>query len=515
MSTLYMGASEETVAKYVLFSGDPWRVEVVKKYLDNPKKVAFMREFNTYTGTYKGVEITVTSTGIGAPSAAIAMEEMYESGMQVAVRMGTVMSMQDDMLGHFMIPIAAMRREGTSQSYVDLSYPAVADVELVNVMNETVQQMGKRYLNGLNCTMDGFYSCMHDSKFSLECGRDMSKTFEEVKKLGVTGIDMESSCILTLGRLMGVKTCILTVVTVLENLKETLKGQDRVDAEDLLCRTALEGIYNYHIKREDGKMSKEILTLNSQTVIGMVHCLPLPTTAGFDGDYQRIIDRAVQDAVTLEKAGVDAVIVENMGDTPFSAFLNKAQVAALTAAAYAVKQAVQIPVGLDAAFNDCEADIAIAAMVGASFIRVPVFVDTVLFTDGIIQPCAKKCMEYRKMMGQENVKILADVQVKHAHMLREHITIEQSAKDAASNGADGIIVTGTQVGEETPLDLIKRVKNVVNLPVFAGSGVNAENIHDQLQTADGAIIGSSLKEGGILTNPISYELVKKVLDGLK
>ena len=156
-------------------------------------------------------------------------------------------------LGHFMIPIAAMRREGTSQSYVDLSYPAVADVELVNVMNETVQQMGKRYLNGLNCTMDGFYSCMHDSKFSLECGRDMSKTFEEVKKLGVTGIDMESSCILTLGRLMGVKTCILTVVTVLENLKETLKGQDRVDAEDLLCRTALEGIYNYHIKREDGK----------------------------------------------------------------------------------------------------------------------------------------------------------------------------------------------------------------------------------------------------------------------
>ena len=70
-------------------------------------------------------------------------------------------------------------------------------------------------------------------------------------------------------------------------------------------------------------MSKEILTLNSQTVIGMVHCLPLPTTAGFDGDYQRIIDRAVQDAVTLEKAGVDAVIVENMGDTPFSAFFEQ------------------------------------------------------------------------------------------------------------------------------------------------------------------------------------------------
>ena len=247
-------------------------------------------------------------------------------------------------------------------------------------------------------------------------------------------------------------------------------------------------------------MSKEKFSIGSETVIGMVHCLPLPTTAGFDGDYQKILDRAVQDAVTLEKAGVDAVIVENMGDTPFSALLNKAQLAALTAATLAVKNAVNIPVGVDAAFNDCEANIAIAAITGASFIRVPVFVDTVIFTDGVINPCAKKCMEYRK--------------VKHAHMVLPYITVEQSAKEAVDSGADGIIVTGTQIGEETPLDLIKRVKNVVKVPVFAGSGVKAENIKDQLQIADGAIIGSSLKEGGIISNPISYDLVKKVLDGL-
>ena len=261
-------------------------------------------------------------------------------------------------------------------------------------------------------------------------------------------------------------------------------------------------------------MSKEKFSIGSETVIGMVHCLPLPTTAGFDGDYQKILDRAVQDAVTLEKAGVDAVIVENMGDTPFSALLNKAQLAALTAATQAVKNAVNIPVGVDAAFNDCEANIAIAAITGASFIRVPVFVDTVIFTDGVINPCAKKCMEYRKAMGKEDIKVLADVQVKHAHMVLPYITVEQSAKEAVDSGADGIIVTGTQIGEETPLDLIKRVKNVVKVPVFAGSGVKAENIKDQLQIADGAIIGSSLKEGGIISNPISYDLVKKVLDGL-
>ena len=213
--------------------------------LDDPQKVAFKREFNTYTGTYKGVQITVTSTGIGAPSAAIAMEEMYESGMEVAVRMGTVMALQDDMLGKFVIPIAAMRREGTSSSYVDMTYPAVADIDLVNCMNQTVTDMGAEYRNGLNCTMDGFYSKMHDSRFSLEWGRDMTETFEELKKLKVTGIDMESSCMLTVGRLMGVRTCVVTMTTVLENLKETLQGQARTDAEDLLCRVALEGIYRF------------------------------------------------------------------------------------------------------------------------------------------------------------------------------------------------------------------------------------------------------------------------------
>lgn len=248
MSTLYMGASKETIAENVIFSGDPWRVEVVKQYLENPQKVAFMREFNTYTGSYKGVGVTVTSTGIGAPSAAIAMEEMYEAGMKVAVRMGTVMALQDGMLGKFIIPIAAMRRESTSKTYVEEAFPAVADFELVNTMNETVLQMGAEYVNGVNCTMDGFYTQMHDSAFSLEFGRDMSKTFEELKKLHVTGVDMETACMLTVGRLMGVKTCVLTMTTVLENLKDALKGQARKDAEDLLCRTALEGIYNFQRK---------------------------------------------------------------------------------------------------------------------------------------------------------------------------------------------------------------------------------------------------------------------------
>lgn len=250
MSTLYMGADSTTVAPRVIFSGDPWRVEVMKDYLDDPKKVAFNREFNTYTGAYRGIPVTVTSTGMGAPSAAVALEEMYEAGMRVAVRMGTVMSLDDDMLGQFLIPIAAMRREATSDTYVEKSYPAVADIDLVNVMNEVVRSHGRRSINGVSCSMDGFYTQMHDSKFSLENGRDITAIFRELHRLNVCGVDMETSCVLTLCRLMGVRACSLTVATVLENLKDALQGQERVDAEDLLCRVALEGIYEYHERFE-------------------------------------------------------------------------------------------------------------------------------------------------------------------------------------------------------------------------------------------------------------------------
>ena len=245
MKSLYLKA-DESIAPYVIFSGDPWRVEVLAQYLENAEHVAFSREFNTYTGEYRGMPVTVTSTGIGAPSAAIAMEEMYACGMKVAVRMGTVMSLKDELLGQFIIPSAAMREEGTSKTYVPEGYPAVADIGLIDCMNRTVAEHGKGYYNGINCTMDGFYSQMKESRLSKERGVEISDTFARLKRLGIAGIDMESSCILTLASLMGVRACIVTLVTVLENLKDELRGQERTDAEDLLCRVVLEGLYKLH-----------------------------------------------------------------------------------------------------------------------------------------------------------------------------------------------------------------------------------------------------------------------------
>lgn len=243
--TLYMKAKEGDIAKYVIFSGDPWRVEVLKKYLDDVVHIGFFREFNTYTGTYKGVRITVTSTGIGAPSAAIAMEEMYNAGMEVAVRMGTVMSLNDDLLGTYVIPSGSVRMEKTSETYVELGYPAVADFELVNSLSNTFTKAGQVVDNGINATMDGFYSQMKESRLSKSRNIDFDEIFSQLGKNKVTGVDMESSCMLVVGRLMGVKTAVVTLVTVLKNLKASLEDELRKAKEDELCRLTLEGIYNF------------------------------------------------------------------------------------------------------------------------------------------------------------------------------------------------------------------------------------------------------------------------------
>ncbi len=253
-----------------------------------------------------------------------------------------------------------------------------------------------------------------------------------------------------------------------------------------------------------------------RAIIGMVHCLALPGTPAYCGDMEKITEQALADAKTLEQAGCDAIIVENMGDSPFAEFLAVEQTAALAAISALVAKSVRIPVGIDAAMNDYKTALGTALAVGAGFVRLPVFVDTVEYSGcGIIQPCAHNAMLYRKNIGAEHVEIFADIQVKHTHLLLPHVSIEDSAKAAKDSGADAIIVTGTHIGAETPMEIIERAKKVVDLPVIAGSGVNTANIKRQLQTANGAIVGSSLKEGGDISKLISLELTSALVRAFK
>jgi uridine phosphorylase len=237
-----MKANPGQISKYVIFSGDPWRVNVFQNILNNVEKVAFAREFNTLTGTYQGVQVTVTSTGIGAPSAVISMEEMYECGMEVAIRMGTVMSLDDGMVGDFLIPFGSMRKEATSDCYVEKSYPAIANFELIQALNQAVLMNGSKYHNGIHCTLDGYYTDMKTSRFAKERDINPEKTMRELAELKVLGVDMESSAMLVVGRLMGVKTGVITLATVSQNLNRKLEDEERNRLEALLCKVTLDAI---------------------------------------------------------------------------------------------------------------------------------------------------------------------------------------------------------------------------------------------------------------------------------
>lgn len=238
--------ADESIAPYVISSGDPWQMGVLAKYLENTECVASSRESSTYTGEYRGMPVTMIPTGIGAPSVAIAMEEVYVCDMKVVVRMGTVMSPKDELLGQFVILSTAMQGEGTSQTHVPKGYPAVVDIGLIDCMNHMMTEHGKGYYNGINCTVDGLYPQMKESRLSEERGAEIPGTFVRLKRLGITGIGMEGSYILTLASLVGVRACTVTLVTVLESLKDELHRQEGTDAEDLLCHVVLEGLYKLY-----------------------------------------------------------------------------------------------------------------------------------------------------------------------------------------------------------------------------------------------------------------------------
>jgi membrane complex biogenesis BtpA family protein len=240
-------------------------------------------------------------------------------------------------------------------------------------------------------------------------------------------------------------------------------------------------------------------------IIGMVHLLPLPETPGFGGDLTAVYDQAIADTQALVDAGIDALIIENFGDEPYLiGEPTSAQLSVMSAIASRIRQMTEIPIGVNVQFNAWQAEIALAYAVEAQFVRVEVFVDTVISAQGQVAPCSAQITRYRQRLGARSVQLWADIQTKYTqNVLPQPIT--QSALDAEAAGADVLIVTGAATGQATPLDAVKEVKAVVKIPVVVGSGTNIDNVGDVLRVADGAIVGSALKVDGKAANSVSAE----------
>ena len=214
-----------------------------------------------------------------------------------------------------------------------------------------------------------------------------------------------------------------------------------------------------------------------RALIGMVHLLPLPGSPRWGGSMGAVVERALADARALEAGGLHALLVENHGDTPFTAGrVDAATVAAMTAVMSEIRRNVRLPLGVNVLKNDCQSALAIAAATGAVFIRVNVHVGAVVGDQGIIQSDAYNTLRYRRLLGAD-VKIFADVQAKHGVPLAP-VELEQEARDCVSRGlADALVVSGKATCEATPLEDVKRVRSAVkDVPLLVGSGVTPDTV---------------------------------------
>lgn len=223
MTPPHLLCNPHKVAKIVLLPGDPKRARFIADFFDNPEKIADNREFLMFTGSYSGVPVSVCSTGIGSPSAVIALEELVMCGADTFIRVGTCGALQKNIdIGDLIIPIAACRGEGTSRRYVPLPFPAAADPEIVAALRKTAPDAH----TGIVWTDDSFY---------------ISDT-EYWNSLGILAVEMECSALFTVSLLKKVRTGAILAVDGNVFLGTCKKERRTIHYEEEIPEGAREGV---------------------------------------------------------------------------------------------------------------------------------------------------------------------------------------------------------------------------------------------------------------------------------
>ena len=263
-------------------------------------------------------------------------------------------------------------------------------------------------------------------------------------------------------------------------------------------------------------MNLEQIFKTPNPIIGVVHLLPLPTSPRWGGSLKAVIDRAEQEVTALASGGVDGVIVENFFDAPFTKNqVDPAVVSAMTLIIQRLMNLVTLPVGINVLRNDAQSAIAIATCVSAQFIRVNVLTGIMATDQGLIEGQAHQLLRYRRELGSD-VKILADVLVKHARPLGSP-NLTTAVQETIERGlADGVILSGWATGSPPTLEDLELASAAANgTPVFIGSGASWENISTLMQAADGVIVSSSLKRRGKIEQPIDPIRVSQFVEAAR
>jgi uridine phosphorylase len=230
----HLGVGPDDVADAVLLPGNPERVDKIEALWDDTEERGHHREYRTVTGEYEGAPISVTSTGIGSPSAAIAVEELARIGVDTYIRVGSCGSIKPEAeVGDLVITTGAVRQEGTSAEYVREDYPASANHEVVSALVAAAERLGYDYHTGITTSTDSFYAGQGRPGFEGFEAAGSDELVENLKAANVTNIEMEASAILTLANIYGLRAG--AVCTVYAN---RVTGEFRTEGESRAAETA-------------------------------------------------------------------------------------------------------------------------------------------------------------------------------------------------------------------------------------------------------------------------------------
>ena len=237
----HTGVGPEDIGKYVILPGDPKRCAKIAAHFDNPVLVGDSREYVTYTGTLDGVKVSVTSTGIGGPSAAIAIEELSKNGAHTFIRVGTCGGMQTDVCGgDVVIATGAIRMEGTSREYAPIEYPAVPDFTVTNALVKAAEKLRVNHHTGVVQCKDSFFG-QHEPEV-MPVSYELQNKWEAWLRMGCLASEMESAALFIAGSFLRVRvgSCFLVVANQ-ERAKLGLPNEQAHDTE-IAITTAVEAI---------------------------------------------------------------------------------------------------------------------------------------------------------------------------------------------------------------------------------------------------------------------------------